>query len=83
MERGATVFDIASAVCYLVSAAAVTGEVLLVDGGQHLVGSMRDVMFETPRASLMKFNLLMTIRMESEYGCYDYFSDGPYRESIT
>jgi NAD(P)-dependent dehydrogenase (short-subunit alcohol dehydrogenase family) len=50
LERGATVFDIASAVCYLVSAAAVTGEVLLVDGGQHLVGSMRDVMFENTKS---------------------------------
>ena len=45
LERGATVFDIASAVRYLVSATAVTGEILLVDGGQHLVGSTRDVMF--------------------------------------
>lgn len=45
LERGATVFDVASAVRYLVSATAVTGEVLLVDGGQHLIGSTRDVMF--------------------------------------
>lgn len=45
LGRGATAADIAGAVRYLVSAQAVTGEVVLVDGGQHLVGSARDVMF--------------------------------------
>jgi len=45
LGRGATVEDIAGAVRYLVAAGAVTGEVVLVDGGQHLVGSARDVMF--------------------------------------
>jgi NAD(P)-dependent dehydrogenase (short-subunit alcohol dehydrogenase family) len=45
LGRGATVDDIAGAVRYLVAADAVTGEVVLVDGGQHLVGSDRDVMF--------------------------------------
>lgn len=45
LGRGATAADIAGAVRYLVSAPAVTGEVVLVDGGQHLVGSARDVMF--------------------------------------
>ena len=45
LGRGATVDDIAGAVRYLVAAVAVTGEVVLVDGGQHLVGSARDVMF--------------------------------------
>ncbi len=45
LGRGATAEDIAGAVRYLVSAVAVTGEVVLVDGGQHLVGSERDVMF--------------------------------------
>ncbi|NKB47956.1 MAG: SDR family oxidoreductase [Alphaproteobacteria bacterium] len=45
LGRGATAVDIAGAVRYLVSAVAVTGEVMLVDGGQHLVGSARDVMF--------------------------------------
>jgi NAD(P)-dependent dehydrogenase (short-subunit alcohol dehydrogenase family) len=45
LGRGATVEDIAGAVRYLVAAEAVTGEVVLVDGGQHLAGSARDVMF--------------------------------------
>ena len=40
--------DIADAVRYLVDARAVTGETLLVDGGQHLVRSERDVMFLGP-----------------------------------
>ncbi|MCZ6510738.1 MAG: SDR family oxidoreductase [Alphaproteobacteria bacterium] len=48
LGRGATVADIAGAVRYLVSAVAVTGEVVLVDGGQHLAGSARDVMFMPP-----------------------------------
>lgn len=48
LGRGATPADVAGAVRYLVSAGAVTGEVVLVDGGQHLVGSARDVMFTTP-----------------------------------
>ena len=48
LGRGATVDDIAGAVRYLVAADAVTGEVVLVDGGQHLVGSDRDVMFDRP-----------------------------------
>lgn len=39
--------DIAEAVCYLAEARAVTGTVLVVDGGQHLVPSERDVMFLT------------------------------------
>ena len=46
LGRGATVDDIAGAVRYLVAADAVTGEVMLVDGGQHLVASDRDVMFD-------------------------------------
>lgn len=37
--------DIAQAVVYLARARAVTGTTLLVDGGQHLVPSDRDVMF--------------------------------------
>jgi NAD(P)-dependent dehydrogenase (short-subunit alcohol dehydrogenase family) len=37
--------DIAHAVVYLARARAVTGTTLLVDGGQHLVPSARDVMF--------------------------------------
>jgi len=37
--------DVAQAVVYLARARAVTGTALLVDGGQHLVASDRDVMF--------------------------------------
>lgn len=50
LGRGATAADVAGAVRYLVSAIAVTGETVLVDGGQHLYGSVRDVMFSTPVA---------------------------------
>jgi NAD(P)-dependent dehydrogenase (short-subunit alcohol dehydrogenase family) len=39
--------DIAEAVVYLARARAVTGTTLLVDGGQHLAASARDVMFLT------------------------------------
>jgi NAD(P)-dependent dehydrogenase (short-subunit alcohol dehydrogenase family) len=42
--------DVAAAVVYLAKAGAVTGTTLLVDGGQHLVGSPRDVMFLTEPA---------------------------------
>ena len=37
--------DIAAAVCFLVEASAVTGSTLIVDGGQHLVPTERDVMY--------------------------------------
>jgi len=46
LGRGSTPEDVAAAVRYLASARAVTGGVLLVDGGQHLVRSDRDVMFK-------------------------------------
>jgi NAD(P)-dependent dehydrogenase (short-subunit alcohol dehydrogenase family) len=39
--------DIASAVRFLVAAPAITGSTLIVDGGQHLVPTERDVMFVT------------------------------------
>jgi NAD(P)-dependent dehydrogenase (short-subunit alcohol dehydrogenase family) len=39
--------DIVAAALYLAEAAAVTGSTLVVDGGQHLVPSPRDVMFLT------------------------------------
>ena len=42
--------DIAAAVVFVAKAAAITGTTLLVDGGQHLVGSARDVMFLTEPA---------------------------------
>jgi NAD(P)-dependent dehydrogenase (short-subunit alcohol dehydrogenase family) len=46
LGRGSTAQDIAGAVRYLVGADAVTGTVLVVDGGQHLRPSAADVMFE-------------------------------------
>lgn len=39
--------DIAAAAAFLAKAVSITGTTLLVDGGQHLVGSPRDVMFLT------------------------------------
>jgi NAD(P)-dependent dehydrogenase (short-subunit alcohol dehydrogenase family) len=42
--------DVAAAVVFLAKAGAITGTTLLVDGGQHLVGSPRDVMFLTEPA---------------------------------
>ena len=45
LGRSSTPDDIASAVCFAADAKAITGSVLLVDGGQHLVPTERDVMF--------------------------------------
>ena len=45
LGRSSTPEDIAAAVVYAASARAVTGTTLLVDGGQHLLPSPRDVMF--------------------------------------
>ena len=42
--------DVAAAVVFLAKAHAITGTTLLVDGGQHLVASPRDVMFLTEPA---------------------------------
>ncbi len=50
LGRSSTPADIAQAVVYLARAPAVTGTTLLVDGGQHLVPSARDVMFLTEPA---------------------------------
>lgn len=47
LRKGSTPDDIAHAACYLANAGAVTGITLMVDGGQHLVPSQRDVMFLT------------------------------------
>jgi NAD(P)-dependent dehydrogenase (short-subunit alcohol dehydrogenase family) len=47
LGRSSTPDDIGQAVVYLANALAVTGATLLVDGGQHLIPSMRDVMFLT------------------------------------
>jgi NAD(P)-dependent dehydrogenase (short-subunit alcohol dehydrogenase family) len=45
LQRSSSPADIAQAVHYLLQAQAVTGTTLLVDGGQHLQGQSRDVMF--------------------------------------
>ncbi|MGH6610826.1 MAG: SDR family oxidoreductase [Burkholderiaceae bacterium] len=47
LGRSSTPLDIAQAAVYLANADAVTGTVLMVDGGQHLIPSARDVMFDT------------------------------------
>jgi NAD(P)-dependent dehydrogenase (short-subunit alcohol dehydrogenase family) len=47
LGRSSTPEDVAAAVVYLARAQAVTGSTLLVDGGQHLLPSPRDVMFLT------------------------------------
>ena len=45
LQRGSTPADIAHALLYVLSAPSMTGTTLLVDGGQHLSPSPRDVMF--------------------------------------
>jgi len=45
LQRSSTPEDVASAVCFLAEAPAITGTTLLVDGGQHLIPLQRDVMF--------------------------------------
>ena len=47
LGASSTPADIGQAAVYLANASAVTGAVLLVDGGQHLVPNSRDVMFLT------------------------------------
>lgn len=47
LGRSSSPEDIAAAVVYLAGADAVTGTTLIVDGGQHLIPSERDVMFLT------------------------------------
>lgn len=47
--RGSNPEDIVAAVRYLVAAPAVTGHTILVDGGQHLQASERDIMFSSGR----------------------------------
>ena len=49
LGRSSTPDDVAAAVVYLARAQAVTGTTLLVDGGQHLAPSPRDIMFLTER----------------------------------
>jgi NAD(P)-dependent dehydrogenase (short-subunit alcohol dehydrogenase family) len=50
LGRGSSPEDIAEAVAFVARARAMTGVTLLVDGGQHLVPSTRDVMFLGPGA---------------------------------
>jgi NAD(P)-dependent dehydrogenase (short-subunit alcohol dehydrogenase family) len=45
LQRSSSADDVAQAVAFLLSAGAVTGTTLLVDGGQHLSAQPRDVMF--------------------------------------
>ncbi|MFT3811284.1 MAG: SDR family oxidoreductase [Micropepsaceae bacterium] len=45
LGRGSTAADLVAALRYLVSAEAMTGQTLIVDGGQNLVPAVRDVMF--------------------------------------
>ena len=47
LGRASRVEDVVAAACYLADAAGVTGTTLVVDGGQHLVPSPRDIMFLT------------------------------------
>ena len=45
LQRSSSPADIAQAVRFLLEAPAITGHTLLVDGGQHLLGQPRDVLF--------------------------------------
>ncbi len=45
LQRGSTPLDVAQAVHFALQARAMTGTTLLVDGGQHLAGNGRDVLF--------------------------------------
>jgi NAD(P)-dependent dehydrogenase (short-subunit alcohol dehydrogenase family) len=45
LGRASTPEDIAGAVAFLAEAPSITGTTLIVDGGQHLVPTQRDIMF--------------------------------------
>lgn len=45
LQRSSTPDDIAGAVRFLLESPAITGHTLVVDGGQHLLGQPRDVLF--------------------------------------
>ncbi|SMC64559.1 SDR family oxidoreductase [Polynucleobacter kasalickyi] len=47
LQRSSSPEDIAQGILYVCSAKAMTGTTLQIDGGQHLFGSRRDVMFLT------------------------------------
>jgi NAD(P)-dependent dehydrogenase (short-subunit alcohol dehydrogenase family) len=51
LQRSSTPQDIARAVRFLLESPAITGHNLIVDGGQHLQGQSRDVLFLTPDSS--------------------------------
>ena len=50
LQRSSTPDDIAHAVRFLLESPAITGHTLLVDGGQHLLGQPRDVLFLAQQA---------------------------------
>jgi NAD(P)-dependent dehydrogenase (short-subunit alcohol dehydrogenase family) len=50
LQRSSTPDDIAGAVRFLLECPAITGHTLLVDGGQHLLGQPRDVLFLAQQA---------------------------------
>jgi NAD(P)-dependent dehydrogenase (short-subunit alcohol dehydrogenase family) len=50
LQRASTPQDVARAVRFLIESPAITGTNLLVDGGQHLTGQVRDVLYLTPGA---------------------------------
>ena len=50
LQRSSTPDDIAAAVRFLLQSPAITGHTLLVDGGQHLLGQPRDVLFLAQQA---------------------------------
>ncbi|MGQ0741394.1 MAG: SDR family oxidoreductase [Alphaproteobacteria bacterium] len=43
LRRGPTPEDIASAICFLLDAPAVTGQTIVIDGGQHLIWKAQDI----------------------------------------
>lgn len=45
LGKSSTPADVAATVCFVASMAAITGTTILVDGGQHLIPTQRDVMF--------------------------------------
>ena len=51
LRRSSTPEDIARAVRFLIESPAITGTTVLVDGGQHLAGQPRDVMFLARQAA--------------------------------
>ena len=50
LQASSTPQDVSRAVCFLIESPAITGTSLLVDGGQHLGGQSRDVLYLTQTA---------------------------------